>query len=266
MTRKKSKKVRMRLSISLALAVVLLIVFSMPLISLVAPLGNILFPGSGLWRAPGEVPDSETLYVNTLSKEVTIYRDEWGVPHIYAETEADLSFALGYVHAQDRMFQMDMARRTVRGLLSEVVGEDALPTDKYNLAMGMEYWAKKTLEAAKEMQESGEIDFMDAWEQYTEGINYYNEHHPDQWAPEYGILGFKPTDRPWTLLDSLCFSKYMSKMLTWEYDDLYNLINFQALGAERYEELYGLPQPYQVPIVPNYGDFKDTPSLSKVEP
>lgn len=235
---------------------------SIPLISLLAPLGNVLIPGSGLWRAPYEVPESETFHVEGLSDEVTVYRDEWGIPHIYAKNEADLSFALGYVHAQDRMFQMDMARRSVRGLLSEVVGSYALREDKYNLAMGMEYWARKTLEKTQEMQDNGEIDFLDEWERYVDGINHYNNIHSNELPPEYSILGFSPLDRPWTLLDSMCYSKYMSKMLTWGYSDLYRLINYEALGNEKFDELYKDYMPYQIPIVPDYGDFPDTPQLS----
>ncbi|MBA7524495.1 hypothetical protein ES705_16635 [subsurface metagenome] len=79
-----------------------------------------------------------------LRGEVTVIRDEWGIPHIYASYEEDLFFAQGYCHAQDRLFQMDMTRRQVRGKLSEVLGEDLLTVDKFMLAIGMEDWAIKT--------------------------------------------------------------------------------------------------------------------------
>lgn len=103
------KKVIIKLSAVLLLTTIVFIILSVPLISFIAPLGNILFPGSGLWRIPGEVPEHEIVYVKGLNSSVTLYRDEWGIPHIYASNENDLSFALGYVHAQDRLFQMDLA-------------------------------------------------------------------------------------------------------------------------------------------------------------
>ncbi|MGV9199928.1 MAG: penicillin acylase family protein [Promethearchaeia archaeon] len=259
---KKEKVLIKKLSIIIPVTLFLVIIFSVPLISVLAPLGSILFPGSGIWRSPGEVPESEVLYIDGLDDQVTVYRDEWGIPHIYAESGADLGFALGYIHAQDRFFQMDLARRQVRGLLSEVIGEDALEMDKYNLAMGMEYWANESLKAAQEMQENGEIEFLDSWERYTNGINHYLNTHQAEWPMEYSILGFKPTDRPWTLLDSMCYSKYMSKMLTWEYGDLYRYVNREALGETRYNQLYGPFLPYQTPVVPGYGNFNNSELLS----
>ncbi len=256
------KSIKKKLVAAIVATVTLMTVFSVPVISMLAPLGNILFPGSGIWRTPGEVPESEILYIEGLDDEVTVYRDQWGIPHIYAKTEDDLCFALGYVHAQDRLFQMDMARRQVEGLLSEVVGEIALETDKYNLAMGMAYWAQKSLDALEEKADDGELDYFDSFQRYADGVNYYTNSHSNEWPVEYALLGFKPTDREWTLLDSMCFSKYMAKMLTWEYDDLYRLINYEQLGESRYNQLYDPYMPYQIPICPNYGIYNESAILT----
>ncbi|TFG23985.1 MAG: penicillin acylase family protein [Promethearchaeota archaeon] len=236
-------------------------VFSLPIIEMltgspVAPLGNILFPGNGVWNVPGEVPEHETLYIEDLNDEVTVYRDVWGIPHIYGNDEEDLMFAAGYVHAQDRLFQMEMVRRLVRGRLSEIAGEEYIESDKYNLALGMEYWSKKTLLMLEEKEERGEIDLLEPFERYVDGINYYIDTHQNELPIEFAILGFKPTE--WTMTDSLCFAKYMGYMLTWDYDDLYRLINFEALGSERYNDLYSQYAPYQIPICPNYGSYNDS--------
>ncbi|MHA1146913.1 MAG: penicillin acylase family protein [Promethearchaeota archaeon] len=243
--------------------------FSITIIAPLAPLGSILFPGTGIWRAPGEVPEAETLYINDLDDEVVVYRDEWGIPHVYAENEEDLAFALGYVHAQDRFFQMDMARREARGLLSEVLGrtlseeDDILNYDKLNLAIGLEYWAKKSLEEAERLQKEGKIEFMDAFERYADGVNYYITTHTYEWPIEYSILGFKPTDRLWTTLDSMVYSTYMAKMLTWGYDDLERLIIYNELNNENdFFELFNPKvSPYQIPICPNYDEYNDTSVL-----
>ncbi|MFX1364127.1 MAG: penicillin acylase family protein [Promethearchaeota archaeon] len=248
-----------KLVTTIFITVIIMTILSIPLISIIAPLGNILFPGRGLWNVPGEVPEHETVYFPGLNSSVTVYRDEWGIPHIYASTEEDLSFALGYVHAQDRLFQMDIARRNVRGKLSEIVGELALEEDKYNLAMGMEYWAEKTLDDMKLSQEAGENNFYNLLESYSDGVNHYIKSHQGEFPIEYAILGFKPTK--WEPIDTLCFDKYMAKMLTWGYDDLYRLQTFEGIGSANYTELLGYATYGQVPICPNYGSYNDSSEL-----
>ncbi|GAI82522.1 unnamed protein product, partial [marine sediment metagenome] len=131
------------MSVFIPLTIILMTIFSLPLMG-IPPLGDLLFPGNGVWKVPGELPAAERLNIPGLRDEVTVIRDEWGIPHIYASYEEDLFFAQGYCHAQDRLFQMDMTRRQVRGKLSEVLGEDLLTVDKFMLAIGMEDWAIKT--------------------------------------------------------------------------------------------------------------------------
>ena len=254
------KKNTVKLATVIIITVITMTLFSIPLISIIAPLGNILFPGSGLWNVPGEVPDQQTLYVPGLNSSVTIYRDEWGIPHIYAYTEEDLSFALGYVHAQDRLFQMDLARRNVEGKLSEVVGDLAINEDKYNLAMGMEYWANETLNDLIQQKKDGTSDLIDLLTSYTDGVNYFICTHQNDLPIEYAILGFKP--ERWTPLDTMVFIKYMAKMLTWEYDDLYRLQSLEALGSVNYTELISMETYGQIPICPNYGEFNDSSGLT----
>ena len=127
--RVQEKKVIKKLSVTITITIVIFMAFSIPLMGVFAPMGDIIIPGTGLWKVPGELPEEETLYIEGLDDEVIVYRDEWGVPHIYAETEDDLFFVLGYIHAQDRLFSMDVMRRYIRGQLSEVFGESALDTD-----------------------------------------------------------------------------------------------------------------------------------------
>ena len=254
------KKNTVKLATVMVMAAIIMTIFSIPLISIIAPLGDILFPGSGVWNVPGEVPQQETLYIPGLNSSVTIYRDEWGVPHIYASNEEDVSFALGYVHAQDRLFQMDLARRNVRGKLSEVVGDMAIEEDKYNLAMGMEYWANKSLYDLIQMKEDGKSNLIDLINSYADGVNYYICAHQNELPIEYAILGFEPAR--WTALDTLCFIKYMSKMLTWGYDDLYRLQTLEALGSADYTKLMSMTTYGQIPICPNYGEFDDSSELS----
>jgi penicillin amidase len=255
-------KVVINLSTAIALTIIFMVIFSIPILG-IPSLGGILFPGNGLWKITGEVPTSELLRIHDLNNEVTVIRDEWGIPHIYASSDLDLFFAQGYCHAQDRFFQMDMMRRQVRGKLSEILGEELLTTDQFHLAMGMEKWAIKTEAKLREMNDNGTIDLLPNMERYIEGINYYLETHKNEKPLEYHLLDFEPTE--WSFLDSLCLVQEMARQMTWGYEDFYRLINYEALGPSNYSELFSPFQPYQIPICPNYGDYGPIPKLSGVQ-
>ncbi len=92
-----------------------------------------------------------TLQVTGLQNQVDVYRDEWGVPHIYAESTHDLLFAQGYIHAQDRFWQMEFWRRIGSGRLSEVFGDTTLETDRFTRTLG---WARVAAEEEKLMDEA----------------------------------------------------------------------------------------------------------------
>ena len=87
----------------------------------------------------GEVP------LKNLQKETTVYFDEFGVPHIYAENNLDAMEALGYVHAQDRLWQMELMRRIAPGRLSEIFGSAALKNDKFFAGLGIEEASAKAI-------------------------------------------------------------------------------------------------------------------------
>ncbi len=80
-----------------------------------------------------------------LEAEVNVYRDAAGVPHIYAENEHDMYFAQGFVHAQDRFWQMEFWRHTGQGRLSEILGEDLLETDRFIRTIGWNRMAQTHL-------------------------------------------------------------------------------------------------------------------------
>ena len=117
-----------------------------------------------------------------LEGTVEIIRDSWGVPHIYADTPADLFLAQGYVHAQDRFFQMDFWRHLSSGRLAEMFGSSQVETDMYLRTMG---WGRLA-----EQQYANETDeirgFLDS---YSAGVNsYLATRSPSDLAFEYSIL------------------------------------------------------------------------------
>lgn len=116
-------------------------------------------------------PDySGTVTLDGLKAEVQVLYDNYGVPHIYAQNEEDAYFALGYVHAQDRLFQMEMLRRAAGGRLSEVLGKDLLPVDKLFRTLGLNQFAK---EHAQKYLSSDTAAFQRDALAYQSGINQY---------------------------------------------------------------------------------------------
>jgi penicillin amidase len=124
------------------------------------------------------------IYLKNIKKETIVYFDEFGVPHIYAENSKDAMVALGYVHAQDRLWQMELLRRIVPGRLSEIFGSVALKNDKFFVGLGIEEASQKAI--ADLDKKSPAYQLMMA---YLEGINQYMDEGA---APvEFQLLGIK---------------------------------------------------------------------------
>lgn len=110
------------------------------------------------------------LNLQGLQNEVEVLFDAYGIPHIYAQTMEDAYFALGYVHAQDRLFQMEMLRRAAGGRLAEILGEDLVPVDKFFRILGLNHFAK---EHAAKFLSTDTADFQRAALAYQHGVNQY---------------------------------------------------------------------------------------------
>ena len=94
------------------------------------------------------------LELKNLQKETTVYFDEFGVPHIYADSEKDAMRALGYVHAQERLWQMELLRRIAPGKLSEIFGSVALKNDTFFAGIGIEEASAKAIAKLDKNSES----------------------------------------------------------------------------------------------------------------
>jgi penicillin G amidase len=144
-----------------------------------------------------------------LDDDVTVVRDQNGVPHITAESDADLYRAQGYVQAQDRLFQMDLARRQASGRLSEVVGEAAIGTDKHYRTFSL-----RTAAEASYNGYGAEAKNVLNW--YAEGVNAFIDE--GKLSYEFKMLGYTP--ELWTAVDSLTIGKYMAYDLGGNWDTL----------------------------------------------
>jgi len=108
-----------------------------------------------------------------LSDEVSVYYDSYGIPHIYGENEEDAIRTLGYVHAQDRLWQMELLRRVAAGGLSEIFGSELLSTDKFFLSLGIDEASAKTVEQRESTNKTIRLT-----EAYLDGINQFIENGP----------------------------------------------------------------------------------------
>jgi penicillin amidase len=165
-----------------------------------------------------------------LQKEVTVERDNWGVPRIRAASLADAVEAQGYVMAQDRLWQLDLMRRASRGELSEIVGPLALKSDMQFRTFGFARAAKRDFAAMDK-------DSRALLEAYARGVNVFIEQHHNNLPLEFSLLKYKP--QPWQPTDSLVIAGYMYQTLTntWERELDRGKVQ-ELLGADRSKDLF----------------------------
>ncbi|MDF1791564.1 MAG: penicillin acylase family protein [Thalassobaculaceae bacterium] len=160
----------------------------------------------GLFWLQGSVPetDGEIVGLSGLSAPALIERDDAGTVTIRAATPQDASFALGYAHAQDRLWQMELMRRIGAGRLSEAVGEGGLSYDKLLRTLGLHRLAAASYERMSPQAKS-HVD------SYVAGVNGYLETRSGPLPPEFLLAGVEP--EPWTAADSLVWGRLMSLQL-----------------------------------------------------
>ncbi len=183
------------------------------LIFLLLIAGIVTILGVRLVRKSLPQTDGE-ISMTMLSRPVHVFRDGYGVPHIFAENERDLFAAAGYIAAQDRLWQMDLTRRAVHGSLSEIFGEATLPSDRFLRTWGFRRIAEKIVPQLSEESKS-------VLEAYAAGINEFIRTHENELPIEFSLLRYKPA--PWRIEDSigyirlmgfkLCFSWYFEAAL-----------------------------------------------------
>lgn len=226
-----------------------------------APVGEFLAPSFGFWvnaeEADALLP--ATLTLPDLQGEVQVIRDERGVPHIFAQNDHDLYLAQGYMHAFDRLWQMDFQIRAASGRLAEILGpgpDSALIRyDQGRRRKGIVFGAERRL--AQMMASDTTREMLEA---YAAGVNaYLASLSPAQYPIEYKLLGYEP--EPWKPLKSAIFAMSIADDLSGRVDDLPRTLAVSAFGRDIAERLYP-DYPYaQAPTVP-----ADTrwPGLSKL--
>ena len=184
---------------------------------------------------------SGQIEVPGLAGEVEVVRDENGIPQVYADTAEDLFYAQGFVQAQDRFFEMDFRRHVTAGRLSELLGPDALETDKFIRTMGWRRVAEQELSLLRPET----LRYLEA---YSAGVNaYIDSHTPSQMSLEYTVLalnGLDYTPEEWSPTDSVAWLKAMAWDLRGNMaEEIDRAIASVNHTAEEIESLYP-PYPY----------------------
>ena len=226
-------------------------------------LDNLLGPiarGGITWLSRKRLPQIEgKINLPGLTSAVEVLRDRWGIPHIYAKNLHDLYFAQGFVHAQDRLFQMEMNRRVARGKLSELFGELSLDTDRTARTFGFNRlgcmdWA------------NSEDDLRQIILAYTEGVNAFLEHPGKKLPVEFTLL--RHTPEAWTPEDTMAFTRVMVWQLShaW-YGEVIRSQLAEKVGTERAAELgiqYPGSNPLTLPKGIEFNRLDNAELLSKV--
>lgn len=210
--------------------------------------------GALIWLRFSLPESSGTRALPGLSAPAALTRDANGVPHIRAATAEDVYFGLGFAHAQDRMWQMEMMRRLVQGRLSEVFGRRTRESDILFRSLGLSQRAEIALAALAP-------DSRAALAAYARGVNAYLGSHRGPYAPEFVI--FRHAPEPWRPADSLMVLDLMTVMLASNaFAELGHARLLDQLGPERFRafvtpELDG--PPFALPPIAG-GTAKGTPA------
>jgi penicillin amidase len=209
-------------------------------------------PVSAQQTAPAQA-NTSTVRLDGLRERVTVRRDERGIPYIEAANDEDLYFAQGYVAASDRLWQMNLLRRTARGELAEVLGKAALDGDKLHRTYGFAQVVEAEAAAASPQARA-------VLEAYARGVNaFINSRDAKQLSLEFQVLQYRP--RPWTPADSLLISKIFAEALNTTWDSDIMRAAMAALPDAKRKELLPETSPLDVLVLGSDGATKKHATL-----
>lgn len=182
---------------------------------------------------------SATIKIDDLENDVNIHWDPYGTPHIYADHEEDLYFTIGYIHAQERLWQMTLSQLSAEGRFAEFLGKDLIQYDIHQRTLG--FW-----ETAKRIESEAPDSLLRILQRYADGVNYYVDQNSDSLPLEFSLLDVKPIE--WTVTHSLA----MSRLMAWDQ----NMHWWSELAYAYLAEEYDAAQIRQ--LIPVYDDRDPT--------
>jgi len=204
--------------------------------------GGMIFLNSVKTRAVPDYNASVDLY--NLTGTVTVYRDSLGIPHIYAENEVDLYRTVGYVMAQDRLWQMDLLRRVTTGRLSEVLDPGLVETDRLFRALDFTGKSRKVIAET-------DPEILRCIEAYTDGVNQFIDRNQKNLPFEFTMLGYKPD--PWEIEHTYNLIGYMAWDLSSGWNTEMSLYKIQQLVSDTlFKELLPDMKYHDIPVIPDF--------------
>ncbi len=182
------------------------------------------------WTFYRPLPDYQTTIEQPeLHQKVNIHWDSHGVPHIYAEDKHDLYYSLGYVHAQDRLWQMTISQMAAEGRFAEFLGKKLLPYDKLQRTIG--FWR-----TAKKIESTLSDSTRRQLQAYTEGVNSYIEAHPKSLPIQFTLAEMEPIK--WKITHSIALARLMAweLNLAWKSELTYAYLS-QNLSSQKFSDL-----------------------------
>jgi len=183
------------------------------------------------WTFYKPLPDYEaTIEFSELKTEVDIHWDEFGVPHIYSGNEQDLYFAMGYVHAQDRLWQMTLSQIAAEGRFAEFFGEELVDLDKYQRTLG--FW-KTAVQIEKNELNDAERSVLQS---YADGVNSFIDKNSNRLPIEFALTGIQPVK--WNPTRSIAITRLMAWELnmSWWTEVMYGYLQAK-LPADQFNQL-----------------------------
>jgi penicillin amidase len=211
------------------------------------PLGPLLDPVRGVWALARTAvpPSTANADIPGLTAPVDVRFDDRGVPHVFAASVADAARALGYVHAHDRLFQMELQTRAVAGTLSELVGDRALGLDREARAQGLADAARRGFERLPAGAPARVLAAA-----YADGVNaYLRQMSPADLPFEYRLLGARP--QAWEPVYSAYLFARMGLTLAYSDGELRRAATEALVGRAATDAIFPRDNPIQEPIQPN---------------
>ena len=199
---------------------------------------------------------SGSVTLKGLSKEVQVYFDKYGIPHIYAQSERDAYFALGYLHAQERLAQLELYRRLSTGRFAEIVGKSGITTDKIMRTVGVTENARRS---AKLLREGPDTRFKTVVLAYLAGINNFVETGPD--PLEFKLLNI--TKEKFTVEDIYSVAGFLSLQLALGFRSEPVLNQVRQKLDDRY--LKDLEYQFGTPVTPAFSVSSQKELLKKAK-
>ena len=165
-----------------------------------------------------------------LTNQSTIHWDNSGVPHIFSDNRADLFRSMGYVHAQDRLWQMTVSQLAAEGRMAEFFGRKALAFDKHQRTLGI--W-----EVAGEMQQNLPDSVRTLLQAYAEGVNSYVQSHKNKLPVQFAMVNMEPI--PWTVQHTLAIPRLMAweMNVSWMIEPVFSRLR-QQLTADQMQYIW----------------------------